>query len=180
MFLKTWRLMTLILVALFMGLEFAHTLELPAKMQYDATLYVTIQNSPYQYFGAPGLGAVVTVGAVLAARCFADTRKGSRSQFSSKNADLRFGGHWQVQFVWRARFTCARGIAFPLIYFLRIEPVNVVMEQATARSVPTDWTRLRDQWEYAHASNFVFGLAGFIALVMSVLVDVPQLEKGGS
>ena len=67
MILKIWRLITLILVALFMGLEFAHTLELPAKMQYDGALYVTIQNSLYQYFGAPGPGAWITVGAVLAA-----------------------------------------------------------------------------------------------------------------
>jgi hypothetical protein len=32
MFLKTWRFITLIFVALFMGLEFAHALELPAKI----------------------------------------------------------------------------------------------------------------------------------------------------
>ncbi len=67
MFLQIWRLITLILVALFMGLEFAHTLELPAKMQYDGVFYVTVQNSLYRYFGAPGPGAFITVGAVLAA-----------------------------------------------------------------------------------------------------------------
>ncbi|GAA6615941.1 methyltransferase family protein [Scytonema sp. NUACC26] len=67
MFLRIWRLLTLILVALFMGLEFAHTLELPDKMQYEGALYVTVQNSLYRYFGAPGLGAFVTVGAVLCA-----------------------------------------------------------------------------------------------------------------
>ena len=67
MFLKIWRLLTLTLVALFMGLEFAHALELPAKMQYDGVLYVTIQNSLYQYFGAPNPGAFITVGAVLGA-----------------------------------------------------------------------------------------------------------------
>jgi len=54
------------------------------------------------------------------------------------------------------------------------------MEQATARSVPTDWVQLRNQWEYAHATNFIFGLAGFSALVISVLVDAPQLEKSRS
>ncbi|WP_228061376.1 hypothetical protein [[Phormidium] sp. LEGE 05292] len=44
MFVKIWRFITIILVALFMGLEFAHTLALPAKMQYDGAFYVTIQN----------------------------------------------------------------------------------------------------------------------------------------
>lgn len=38
MFLRTWRLITLILVALFMVLEFSHVLERPAKMQYDGQL----------------------------------------------------------------------------------------------------------------------------------------------
>jgi hypothetical protein len=64
MVLKTLRFITLLLVALWMGLEFSHTLELPPKMQYDGRLYVTVQNTLYQYFGAPGPGAIVTVGAL--------------------------------------------------------------------------------------------------------------------
>jgi Domain of unknown function (DUF1772) len=160
MFLRTWRFITLILVALFMGLEFAHTLEMPAKMQYDGAFYVTIQNSLYQYFGAPGPGAWITVGAVLAAIVLTVLVRKRRPAF------------W-----WTLAGTLCLAIAFPLIYFLRIEPVNLLMEQATARSVPTNWTRLRDQWEYAHAINFIFGLAGFSALVISVLADVPQLKE---
>lgn len=160
MLLRTWRLVTLIFVALFMGLEFAHALELPAKMQYDGTLYVTIQNSLYQYFGAPGPGAFVTVGGVLCAIALTVLVRKHRSAFR-----------------WALAGTLCLTIAFPLIYFLRIEPVNVAIEQATARAVPTDWEQLRNQWEYAHATNFVFSLAGFIALVFSILVDVPQPKK---
>lgn len=160
MFLKIWRLITLTLVALFMGLEFAHALELPAKMQYDGTLYVTIQNSLYQYFGAPGPGAFITVFAVLAVIALTVLMRKHRPAF------------W-----WALVGTLCLAIAFPLIYFLRIEPVNVVIEQATARTVPTDWEQLRNQWEYAHAASFAFSLAGFIALVISILVDVPQLAK---
>lgn len=159
MFLRIWRLMTLIFVALFMGLEFAHTLELPAKMQYDGALYVTIQNSLYQYFGAPGPGAFVTVGAVFSALAL--------TVLSRK----RYPAFW-----WTLASTLCLAIAFPLIYFLRIEPVNIVI-QANASAVPTNWEQLRSQWEYAHATNFIFGLAGFIAVVMSVLVDAPQHEK---
>lgn len=160
MFLKTWCLITLIFVALFMGLEFAHALELPAKMQYDGAFYVTIQNSLYQYFGAPGPGAVITVCAVLSAIALTVLVRKHRSAFR-----------------WALVGTLCLTIAFPLIYFLRIEPVNVVLEQATASSAPTGWEQLRNQWEYAHATNFVFSLAGFIALVISVLVDVPQPKK---
>lgn len=160
MFLKIWRFITLILVALFMGLEFAHTLELPAKMQYDGTLYIMIQNSLYRYFGAPGPGAFITVGAVLGAVALTVLVRKRRPAF------------W-----WALAGTLCLAIAFPLVYFLRIEPVNVVIEQVTARSVPTNWERLRDQWEYAHAMNFIFGLASFSALVISVLADAPQLDK---
>lgn len=160
MFLKIWRLITLILVALFMGLEFAHALELPAKMQYDAVLYVSIQNSLYRYFGAPGPGAFITVGAVFCAITLTVLVRKRRPAF------------W-----WTLAGTLCLAVAFPLIYFLRIEPVNVVIEQAAVGSVPTDWARLREQWEYAHATNFVFVLAGFSALLLSVLVDAPQHEK---
>jgi len=43
--------------------------------------------------------------------------------------------------------------------------------------MPTGWEQLRNQWEYAHATNFGFGLAGFIALAISILVDVPQTKN---
>lgn len=161
MFLKTWRLITLILVALFMGLEFAHTLELPAKMQYDGALYVMVQNSLYQYFGAPGPGAFITMGAVLCAVALTVLVRKHRPAFG-----------------WTLAGALCLAIAFPLIYFLRIEPVNVVMEQATTSLVPKNWEQLRNQWEYAHATNFILSLAGFSALLVSVLIDTTQYEKG--
>ncbi|MBD2338147.1 DUF1772 domain-containing protein [Calothrix sp. FACHB-156] len=157
MFLKIWRFITLIIVALFMGLEFAHALELPPKMQYDGALYVTIQNSLYRYFGAPGPGAFITVGAVLCAIALTILVRKHR-----------------VAFWWTLAGTLCLAIAFPLIYFLRIEPVNVVIEQANATSLPNNWQQLRNQWEYAHATNFICSLAGFSALLISVLIDVPQ------
>lgn len=161
MFLKIWRLITLILVALFMGLEFAHTLELPAKMQYDGSLYVTLQNTLYRYFGAPGPGAWITVGAVFCAIALTVLVRKHRPAF------------W-----WTLAGMLCLAIAFPLIYFLRIEPVNVVIEQATASLVPKNWEQLRSQWEHAHATNFALSLAGFSALLISVLVDTPQHQKG--
>lgn len=156
MFLRIWRFITIILVALFMGLEFAHTLELPAKMQYDGALYVTIQNSLYRYFGAPGPGAFITVGAVLCALALTVLVRKRRPAF------------W-----WTLAGTVCLAIAFPLIYFLRIEHVNIAIRQANAGSLPTDWQQLRNQWEYAHATNFGLSLAGLGAILMSVLDDSP-------
>ena len=51
--LKLFRLAAILLVALLCGLAFAHVLELPAKMQYDATLYITLQKSLYVHWGPP-------------------------------------------------------------------------------------------------------------------------------
>ncbi|MBD2207995.1 DUF1772 domain-containing protein [Calothrix sp. FACHB-1219] len=156
MFLRIWRLLTLILVALFTGLEFAHTLEFPAKMQYDGALYVTIQNSLYRYFGAPGPGAFITVGAVLWAIALTVLVRKRQSAF------------W-----WTLAGTVCLLIPFPLIYFLRIEPVNAVIEQANTGSLPSNWQQLRNQWEYAHATNFGLSLAGLSTIVISVLDDSP-------
>ena len=41
MLIRIWRLITLLLVALLTGLAFAHVLERPAKILYDAALYIT-------------------------------------------------------------------------------------------------------------------------------------------
>ncbi len=144
MLLKTWRFITLMLVALFMGLEFCHVLELPAKMQYDGARYVTIQNTLYGYFGLPGPGAFITLGAFLSAVILTFLVCKRRPTF-----------------YWTLVGTICLVLAFPMVFFLFIEPVNVVIEQATPESVPADWMRMRDQWEYSHATNFGLSLIGF-------------------
>jgi hypothetical protein len=47
MLIQNWRFVTILLVVLPMGLAFAHVFERPAKMQYDAQLYVTLQKTLY-------------------------------------------------------------------------------------------------------------------------------------
>lgn len=160
MLLRIWRLITLVLVALFMGLEFSHVLELPAKMQYDGAFYVTVQNSLYQYFGAPGPGAFVTMGAVLSAIALTVLVRKRHPAFE-----------WTV-----TGMLCLLA-AFPAIYFLQIEPVNAVIEQASAATVPPNFQQLRTHWEYGHATNFVCTLAAFFAFAMAILSDSSQCQK---
>jgi len=74
---------------------------------------MTIQNSLYQYFGTRTGGSDYSC-AVLS----------DRPHGFSPNTDL-LCGHWGT--------LCLTIVS--LIYFLRIEPVNVVLEQATARSM---------------------------------------------
>lgn len=153
-FLNCWHFATLVLVALFMGLEFAHVLEMPTKLQYDGALYVTVQNSLYRYFGAPGPGAFVTVGAVLAAIALTALLRKQQSAFR-----------------WSLFGTLNLAIAFPVVYFLFIEPVNVLIEQSSPADIPQNWEQLRNQWEFAHTANFLFCLAGFNALLAATLTS---------
>jgi hypothetical protein len=46
--------------------------------------------------------------------------------------------------------------------------------QNAPASVPALWMQLRDRWEWGHAAGFVLQLAGFCALVVSVLIETPQ------
>ncbi|OUL22613.1 DUF1772 domain-containing protein [Nostoc sp. T09] len=156
MALLIFRFVTLILVALSMGIAFCHTLELPAKMQYDGALYVRIQNSLYVAFGPPNIGALIEVGAILAAIALTILVRKRRPAFPFTLAGTIF-----------------LLLAFPVVFFLFTEPANTVIRQATPQSVPANWMQLRSQWEYSHAARFCLQLIGFSLLLLSVLRETP-------
>jgi hypothetical protein len=66
MLIQTWRFVTLLLVTLLTGLTFAHVLERPAKMLYDAGLYVTVQTTLYVARGPPNVGGILEPATILA------------------------------------------------------------------------------------------------------------------
>ena len=49
--------------------------------------------------------------------------------------------------------------------------------RSAPESVPMVWLRLRNRWEYVHVAEFVLQLAGFCALVLSVLMETPKVWK---
>jgi Domain of unknown function (DUF1772) len=155
MIVKTWRFITIILVALTMGMAFCHTLELPAKIQYDRGLYVTLQNSLYLSFGT--IGAVIEVGALLAALVLSFLVRKHRTAF-----------------IWTVIGAVCLAVALA-IWFAWILPVNIEISKWTAASVPENWMRLRDQWEYAHATRFIIQLIGFSTLILSILNEIPPM-----
>lgn len=67
MLIRTWRFITLLLTALLMGMTFSHVLEMPAKMHYSPSLYLTLHRSLYAAFGPPGPGPFIEFGAILTA-----------------------------------------------------------------------------------------------------------------
>ncbi|WP_412756828.1 hypothetical protein [Legionella bozemanae] len=40
-------------------------------------------------------------------------------------------------------------------------------------TLPHDWTRLRDQWEFAHASRAILQIVALAVLVISILIELP-------
>lgn len=154
--LKIWRFITLLLSALVTGMAFCHALELPAKMQYSAELYLTVQNSLYVAFGPPHIGAFIEIAAPMAAITLAIQVRHRRSALP-----------------WTLIAVGFMLLAFPILFFVFTEPVNTVFRAATPDSVPTNWEQLCRQWEYSHLARFFCHLIAFGALVISVLVETP-------
>jgi hypothetical protein len=156
MFLRTWRFLTLLLVALDLGMAVCHALELPAKMLYPASLYLTLHRTLYVAFGAPNPGAFIDVGAVLAAVVLVFLARGRRPAFG-----LTLLG----------AVCLAAALA---TWFALVAPANEAMKSWVIDAPPADWARMRDQWEYTHLARFAMQLVGFAALTLSALVETPN------
>jgi uncharacterized membrane protein len=155
MFLRTWRFITLILAALTMGTAYAHALELPAKMNYDATLWTTINQSLYWGFGHIG-GPIEGITVFLAAPILT---------FLVRKR--------QPAFQWTLAGTICFALAFLVVFLVFTEPMNREIFQWTPQSVPANWMQVRNQWEYSHVVRFVLQLIGLCAFQISLLAETP-------
>lgn len=141
-------IVAVVAAALTMGLTFAHTLELPQKLGYDAAMWTRIQQSLYLYFGV--VGGAVEVAAVIAAVVFAVGARG------------RPGG--RLATVGAACFVAA--LAW---WFVVVNTANAEIGSWAVDAVPSDWERWRAQWEFGHAAHFTLTLAGFLALLLATV-----------
>jgi hypothetical protein len=153
--LRVWRFVTLLLAALTMGMAWAHALELGPKMTLTATDYMIVQQI-YQEFGR--LGAMIEPAAIVASVVLAIRVRHRRPAFS---LTLVGAGLLALAFV---------------VWIAFVMPANVDLAAWSATEAPVDWMRIRDQWEYAHAARFALQLAGFSALLASVLGETPGEE----
>src|SRR3954469_12240697 len=64
MVLKVLRFLSLLLVALTLGLTFCHVMEIAGKLRPSGAEWLTVQHNPYVAFG-PALGAWIEVGAIV-------------------------------------------------------------------------------------------------------------------
>jgi hypothetical protein len=79
MFIHIWYFLTLTLTSLLMGTSFAHTLEMPAKMNVDGQLWRTFQHTLYPYFAY--VGAPVEIGAIVTAAVLSYLVRADRPAF---------------------------------------------------------------------------------------------------
>jgi hypothetical protein len=154
--LKTIRFIAIMLAALTLGLGFCHLMQLPARMAWDQYLWVgsTVQGGLYAMFGS--VGAIIFVGAVIAL--------GLLTYFVHEHRRPGF----QLALTAALLFALAMLLWWGLVY-----PANVQLASWVNGEVPPDWTDWRDRWEWGHAVIALVELAGFAALIGSVLADTP-------
>jgi hypothetical protein len=158
--LRIWRLLTIMLAALSMGVALCHLMEMPAKLAYDGPMWLTLLQTLYPpTFGT--VGAVFEVGAVVTTLVLV---------FLVRHRRPAFG--WTVV---AALCLAAAHAAF----WIWIAPVNATLGAATASSLPPDWMTLRDRWEYTHAARAILQIVGLGALVYSVLTEVAVTTSSG-
>lgn len=139
-----------------LSLSMTHLLELPQRMQFDRQLWVrvTVFENVYKLFGS--VGAAFEITAILTAIVLAFLVRKHGSTFS-----------WTLS-----------GAIFLVLAFVSwivfIAPMNVEFAKWLTNPIPADWTRYRDQWEYAHAINALIKIIGLSLLVISVLVETPK------
>jgi len=155
--LKILRLVSMLLVALVVGLAFAHVLERPAKMHYDAAFYIALQKSLYVHWGPPQLGGFLEPLAIAAT--------GLTAFFNRKRGFILSANLVSLLLLL---------LAFPLVFFWWVAPANAGFAAASLSSIPADWTALRSSWETGHVIRFVLQFLALALLGWSLTLDAPH------
>ncbi len=159
MSIKIWRFATLMLAAFSLSLSMAHLLEFPRRMLFNQELWVrvTVNEGVYALFGS--FGAVFEIGAIVTAFVVAFLVR--------KHGDT---------FYWTLGGAVILLLAF-ISWIVFVASANAELARWLTNPVPPNWTKTRNQWEYAHAVNALIKIAGFSALVISVLVAPAATRK---
>jgi hypothetical protein len=154
---RSWRFVTLLLVALTAGMAFAHLLERPAKMLYDGVLYSTVQRTLYVQWGWPNIGGIVELAAVLSAVVLVFLVRNRKPAVALSMA---------------AAITLL--LAFPVMFLLFVGPANDVFLASAAESAAPNWRTMRESWELGHTIRFYLQLAALSLLLLSVVIETRE------
>ncbi len=160
MALKTVRFISLLSTALLAGLLFCHALELPNKMKLGAATWLTVQQVLYNLFG-PVAGVIEPV-AIVSTLALLGMVGGRRTVFAlTLLASLRLMAHLAE-------------------WFAVVDPVNREVNAWTETTMPVDWTRARDRWEYGHAAGAVLAIVALAALILAALRETAPAPRRAS
>jgi len=153
MSLRSVRFVVVMLAALSLSVAVGHLIQLPARLAWDQYLWVgaTVQGGFFSLSGP--LGVLLQVVALIAMIVLA--------------ALLRSHGAAGFTLTAAAAVFFAIGL---LGWWILVYPVNVELAKWVNGPVPDDWASWRALWEWGEAANGLAQLAGFAALVLSVIV----------
>jgi hypothetical protein len=147
---KIFALVTILLAALDTGLAYAHALELPAKMNYDASLYLLIHRTLYWGFG--NIGGPISTLVVVLTLVLAWTVRRQPAVF---------------------RLVTAGALCYAaamIVFLLLVNPMNSALKSLDIDAPPLGWQVLRNQWEYSHLFRFLLQVTGLTALLAAFVV----------
>ena len=146
---KVIQFLAALMVALILGLAFAHVMELPGKLRMDGPTWLTVQQNLYIGFGP--LAAVVEPFGILLTWVLV---------FMLRRHRLAF------RLALLAAVCTTIGLAE---WALVVAPMNALLDGWTTTTLPPDWTACRDQWELGHAIHAALYGAAFCALLATML-----------
>ncbi len=156
---KTLRFANLYLVALTLGLVFAHVMEIPGKLRLDGPTWLAVQHNLYVAFGL--VGAAIEILAILTSWILVVLLRGRGRTLT-----------WTV--------VGAVAVSAELVdWFVLVSPANEVLNGWTAATLPADWTDIRNRWEIGHAIHFALFALGFGALLAAVIGETPPTAARG-
>jgi hypothetical protein len=141
------RFSSIMTTALAAAAAVAHLLEMPAKRRYERSMYVRLHRTLYSNFGrvaGPAEAAAVVTTGMLAWRL--------RQRHATTIAPAAAAGC----------LAAAHGA-----FWTVVNPVNVEMLRWRLDAIPSDWSMLRDRWEYGHAARACLLTGALAALVWS-------------
>ena len=141
------------LAALSLSVAVGTLLQLPARQAWDQFLWVgaTTQGG---FFGLSGaIGILLQIAALISLLILALL--------------LRRTNAHGFSLVFAAALLFAAGL---IVWWLTVYPANVELTKWVNGPIPDDWVHWRTSWEGGQAANGALQLAGFAALIASLLV----------
>ena len=166
MLLPVLQIMTLLLITVALASSLAHALELPGKLRLDKQTYYAVQRMYYPGFTIAGASEPLAIIATIVLL------------FLIPLGNTAF---------WLTLVALLGLIAMQGVYWLVTHPVNQFWVEGvqlnrlssgffsfgthrapTENETPSDWTALRNRWEYSHVARASCALVSFVALVLVI------------